>query len=98
MGRVYHAFDPVMERDVALKVLHPRLAARPAFRDRFVREAQSAGRLRHPNIVTIYELGEADGIPYIAMEYLEGRDLHRIIRERVPLSLRKRLDIIRPGL
>jgi predicted Ser/Thr protein kinase len=94
MGRVYHAFDPVMERDVALKVLHPRLAARPAFRDRFVREAQSAGRLRHPNIVTIYELGEADGIPYIAMEYLEGRDLHRIIRERVPLSLRKRLDII----
>jgi len=94
MGKVYHAFDPLMDRDVALKVLHPRLAARPAFRDRFVREAQSAGRLRHPNIVTIYELGEADGIPYIAMEYLEGRDLHRIIRERAPLSLRERLDII----
>ncbi len=94
MGRVYHAWDPLMDRDVALKVLHPRLAARPAFRDRFVREAQSAGRLRHPNIVTIYELGEADGIPYIAMEYLEGRDLHRIIRERAPLSLRERLDII----
>ncbi|GBC85035.1 Serine/threonine-protein kinase PknB [bacterium HR11] len=94
MGKVYHAWDPLMDRDVALKVLHPRLAARPAFRDRFVREAQSAGRLRHPNIVTIYELGEAGGVPYIVMEYLEGRDLHRIIRERVPLSLRERLDII----
>ncbi|MCS7313681.1 MAG: serine/threonine protein kinase, partial [Acidobacteria bacterium] len=61
-----------MDRDVALKILHSRLAARPTFRDRFVREAQSGGRLRHSNIVTIYDLGEAESIPYIAMEYLEG--------------------------
>jgi len=95
MGRVYHAYDPLIGRDVALKVMLPDLAEDPTLKERFVREAQSAGRLRHPNIVTIYDLGEADGVPYIAMEYLEGRDLDEIIRSRVPLALDEKLDIIR---
>lgn len=95
MGRVYHAYDPFIGRDVALKVMLPELAEDPVLKERFVREAQSAGRLRHPNIVTIYDLGEDDGVPYIAMEYLEGRDLDEIIRTRVPLAVDEKLDIIR---
>ncbi len=95
MGRVYHAYDPLIGRDVAIKVMLPDLAEDPVLKERFVREAQSAGRLRHPNIVTIYDLGEADGVPYIAMEYLEGRDLDEMIRTRAPLGVDEKLDIIR---
>jgi serine/threonine protein kinase len=95
MGRVYHAYDPFIGRDVALKVMLPDLAEDPVLKERFVREAQSAGRLRHPNIVTIYDLGEDDGVPYIAMEYLEGRDLDELIRTRAPLTVDEKLDIIR---
>ncbi len=95
MGRVYHAYDPFIGRDVALKVMLPDLAEDRVLKERFIREAQSAGRLRHPNIVTIYDLGEENGVPYIAMEYLEGRDLDEIIRKRLPISLEEKLDIIR---
>lgn len=95
MGKVYHAYDPFIGRDVALKVMLAELAEDPHLKERFTREAQSAGRLRHPHIVTIYDLGEDHGIPYIAMEYLEGIDLDQYIRRRMPLSLEEKLEIIR---
>ncbi|GBC84638.1 Serine/threonine-protein kinase PknB [bacterium HR11] len=95
MGRVYHAYDPLIGRDVAIKVMLPEAAQNPDWKERFVREAQAAGHLRHPNIVTIHDLGEEGGVPYIVMEYLEGEDLDDLIRRQAPLSVLEKLDIIR---
>src|SRR3981189_3277289 len=80
MGAVYRAVDPLIERDVALKTLLPTLPAEimAEVRERFLREARSAGRLNHPNIVTIYDVGVHDGIAYIAMELLEGPSLQPV--------------------
>ena len=75
MGTVYRAHDPVLDRVVAVKVLASDLLAEPGMRERFLREARSAARLQHPNVVTVYEFGEVDGVPFIAMEFLEGDDL-----------------------
>ena len=74
MGAVYRALDPLIDREVAVKTLLPDLPAEvmAEVRERFIREARSAGRLSHPNIVTIFDVGEQDGIAYIAMELLKG--------------------------
>ena len=89
MGAVHRAVDPLIERDVAIKTLLPDLPPEimGEVRERFLREARSAGRLNHPNIVTIYDVGEQDGIAYIAMELLEGKSLQQILREvpRLPI-------------
>src|SRR5438093_7392044 len=87
MGTVYRAADPLSKREVAIKTLHP---ARPEdvmreLRERFLREAKAAGRLNHPNIVSIYDVGEEGDIAYIAMELLEGRSLHKMLRDPGPL-------------
>ena len=83
MGVVYKAVDPGIERTVALKVLPPSHTQDAELRERFLREARAAGRLQHPNIVVIHEIGEDQGNLYIAMEYLEGETLaERIARER----------------
>src|SRR5678815_188323 len=83
MGAVHRAVDPLIERDVAIKTLLPNLPPEimTEVRERFLREARSAGRLNHPNIVTIYDVGEQDGIAYIAMELLEGRSLQQLLRD-----------------
>jgi serine/threonine protein kinase len=83
MGAVYRALDPLIEREVAIKTLLPNLPedVMDEVRERFLREARSAGRLNHPNIVTIFDVGEQDGMAYIAMELLQGRSLQRILRE-----------------
>jgi serine/threonine protein kinase len=94
MGYVYHAYDPLIKRDVALKVIHPDMAEDHMLIERFKREAQSAGGLRHPNIVTIYDLGEDNGQPYIAMEFLEGTDLEQLIRSKADIPLEKKIDIV----
>jgi serine/threonine protein kinase len=88
MGAVYRAFDPLIEREVALKTLLPHLPEEVMYevRERFIREARSAGRLNHPNIVTIFDVGEQDGIAYIAMELLEGRSLQSILGDGVRLA------------
>ena len=90
MGAVHRAVDPLIERDVAIKTLLPNLPPEimGEVRERFLREARSAGRLNHPNIVTVYDVGEQDGIAYIAMELLEGRSLQEILRQpaRLPLA------------
>jgi serine/threonine-protein kinase len=85
MGAVYKARDTVSGRTVALKVLSPEMAANPALRERFRREARSAAKLRHANIVAIYECGEVNGLSYLALEYVDGTDLHHHITRDGPL-------------
>ena len=94
MGTVYEARDPVLERRVAVKVLGAELARQPELRERFLREAQAAGRLRHPNIVQVYDVGESNGRLFLAMEFVAGSDLERVIQD-VPLSIEWKLDLLR---
>ena len=87
MGVVYRAVDPVIEREVALKTLLPNLEDEQGeIRTRFLREARSAGRLSHPGIVTVFDVGEEAGVAYIAMELLEGKSLLQLLKEgqRIP--------------
>src|SRR5918911_1757071 len=93
MGAVYRAVDPVLERPVAIKVMTDALARAPELHDRFLREAQAAGSLQHPNVITIYDFGEVDGHPFIAMELIEGADLETIVARHEPLTLEAKLDI-----
>jgi serine/threonine-protein kinase len=88
MGTVYKALDTAIERTVAIKTLNPNLPAEslPEVKARFLREAKSAGQLNHPNVVVIYDVGEADGVAYIAMEYLAGQSLRQLLDSRTPLS------------
>ncbi len=86
MADVYLAQDRLLGRQVALKILSSRYAHDEQFIERFRREASSAASLNHPNIVQIYDRGEAEGTYYIAMEYLEGRSLKEIILKYAPLS------------
>jgi len=81
MGVVYRARDTRLQRPVALKILKPELVADPARKSRFIIEAQSAAAVTHPAIASIYDIDEADGTMFIAMEYIEGRTLGRLIAE-----------------
>lgn len=89
MGTVYKAVDPLIERTVAIKTINLNLSKeeRAEFEERFYREAKSAGRLNHSNIVTIYDVGETDDIAYIAMEYLEGESLRETLDSGVVLPV-----------
>ncbi|MEP6994427.1 MAG: protein kinase, partial [Acidobacteriota bacterium] len=79
MGVVYRAVDSRLDRSVALKFLPAGSVRLPERRWRFEREAKTASALNHPHIVTIYDIGEADGLDFIAMEYVPGRPLDRMI-------------------
>ena len=81
MADVYRAHDPSIDRVLAIKVLKPEFRQDLGLVGRFLREARAAGALSHPNIVTIYDVGEADGFPYIAMELLDGVPLDEHLRE-----------------
>lgn len=94
MGTVYRARDPYIDRLVALKTISRDLVENRDLLDRFLQEAMAAGKLQHPNIVTIYEFGEADGVPYIAMEYLEGHTLDRVIARAMNLRLVHKIKYI----
>ena len=95
MGAVYQAFDPVLEREVALKVMLPETAGDPEQKQRFEREARAVARLSHPGIVTVFDLGyHTDGSPYIVMELLKGQDLLARLRESPPLSLGQKVSIV----
>jgi serine/threonine-protein kinase len=91
MGTVYKASDPVIERVVAIKTINLELSReeRAEFEERFYREAKSAGRLNHPNIVTIYDVGETGDAAYIAMEYIEGESLRDVLDSGVVLPLKR---------
>ena len=90
-GIVYRAYDPTVGRLVAIKVLSA--AGDKQLLTRFRNEAASAGNLRHKNIVTIYDFGEHEGLPYIVMEFLEGEDLHQVIGKK-PLPLLQKISIM----
>ncbi len=95
MGVVYKAYDPILEREVALKTMMATMGGMDAdSKSRFYREARSAAKLTHRNIVTIFDMGEEQGIPFIAMEFLDGIDLHRKLKFGGPLPLREGLDIV----
>ena len=96
MGTVYRAHDPLIEREVAVKTLHPDLPQEviAEVRERFLREAKSAGRLNHPNIVTIFDVGEHNGVAYMAMELLEGRSLQQILSESARLPFQTIADLV----
>ena len=94
MANVYLAFDTILERNVAVKVLRGDLANDEKFVRRFQREALSASSLSHPNIVEVYDVGEDDGIYYIVMEYIEGKHLKRLLKRRGKLTLEEAVDIM----
>jgi serine/threonine protein kinase len=92
MGAVYKAYDKKLQRVVALKVLPNEYVSQQDRRRRFFQEARAASALNHPHILTVYEVGEEDGKPYIAMEYVEGETLRQKIRAR-SLQVKQTLDI-----
>ncbi|WP_091014317.1 MULTISPECIES: Stk1 family PASTA domain-containing Ser/Thr kinase [Paenibacillus] len=87
MALVYKAQDLLLNRNVAIKVLRQQFVHDEEFIRRFRREAQSAASLSHPNVVSIYDVGQEDDIHYIVMEYVEGKNLNEIIKERAPLQV-----------
>ncbi len=91
MGIVYRAHDSILGRTVALKVLPPGMIANQRLRARFVLEAKAASALNHPNIVTIYDIGQTNGIDFIAMEYIQGQTVRNILSKR-RLELTEALD------
>jgi beta-lactam-binding protein with PASTA domain/tRNA A-37 threonylcarbamoyl transferase component Bud32 len=95
MANVYLAEDEVLGRRVAIKILNDRHAGDDQFVERFRREAKNAASLSHPNIVSIYDRGEAEGTYYIAMEYLDGRSLKELIVSRGPAPVNLAIDYAR---
>src|SRR3712207_3343396 len=83
VGSVYLGHDPVIDRSVAIKTFNPRLTAaeKKQYEQQFINEARAAGRLSHPSIVTIFDASSEGGTTYIAMEYLDGRELSRVLDE-----------------
>jgi serine/threonine-protein kinase len=94
MGIVYKATDPGIGRTVAIKMTTGAMGEDPEMLERFNREAQSVGRLQHPNIVTVYDLGVEGGHPYLVMELLDGESLDSLLQSRRSLSLEEKLDIV----
>ncbi len=94
MGVVYKAYDPVLDRHVAIKTISASLGADAELRKRFHREAQAAARLNHSNIITVYDFGEQHGQIYIAMELLEGTDLKDLVTEKALTTLDEQLAVM----
>src|SRR6185295_1582773 len=94
MGVLYRAKDPSLEREVALKMMLVDFSFDQTARERFEREAKAIAKLQHHNVVTIHELGQHDGAPYIVMELLGGEDLEAVMRRSEPLPLATKLEIV----
>ena len=94
MANVYLAYDTILDRNVAIKVLRGDLANDEKFVRRFQREALSASSLSHPNIVAMYDVGEDNGLYYIVMEYVEGKTLKQLLKKRGSLTLSEAIDIM----
>ncbi len=92
MGEVYKAFDPTLQRTVAVKTVRPDID-RPEYLERMMREAQACARLSHPNIVTVFEAGQDDGVVFIAMEYLQGKNLAEVL-DTAALSFEEKIRIL----
>ena len=94
MGEVYRAENPRLGTFLALKVLSPELAGNEQFRERFVRESRAAASLDHPHVIPIFDADEADGIPYIAMRYVDGSDLKSVMEQEGAIDPARTLDIL----
>ncbi|MFB3903922.1 MAG: protein kinase [Acidobacteriota bacterium] len=94
MGLVYKAYDPVLERHAAIKVMTTSGEMDDELRVRFFREARSAARLSNPHIIAIYDMGDDQNRPFIAMEFVEGEDLKALIRERVFVPFARKLELV----
>ncbi len=94
MGVVFKAYDPVLERYAAIKIMNKGVEVDDELRARFFREARSAAKLNHPNIISIYDLGENRKRPFIAMEYVEGEDLRAIIKKRAFIPFSEKLRFV----
>src|SRR5438876_7730135 len=94
MGMVYKARQPQLDRFVALKILSPELSRDPAFAERFAREAKALGRLNHPNIVGVYDFGQAGDFYYFIMDYVDGMNLCQMEQDPKPLAPEAALAII----
>jgi hypothetical protein len=94
MGDLYLARDPSLDRFVAIKLLKEHSQDDPELRERFIREARSVAKLRHPNIVVVHDVGEDDGRPFIAMEYIAGETLTEVLRRTPTLPLVRRLELM----
>jgi serine/threonine protein kinase len=94
MGVVYRAQDPLMGRQVAIKTVTEFFSKDPAMLQRFYGEAEKMGMLRHPNIITVYDLGEQDGFPYIVMEFVEGDPLDRLIQRSQSVPIYSKLRVM----
>src|SRR5690606_15207923 len=97
-GRVYRVRDLHLEREVALKVLHPMFTADPAVVERFRREAQLAARLSHPNIVSIYDIAGRSGLLWYTMELVDGPSLAGVVEREGPLPVDRVVRLLREGL
>ena len=95
MGLVYRAEHINLRRRAAIKIIAPELAESSGFRERFNREARIAAALQHPNIVTVYDAGEEDGLLYLAMQYIEGSDLASVLRTQGRLRPYRAIDVCR---
>ncbi|MHA3836234.1 Stk1 family PASTA domain-containing Ser/Thr kinase [Terrabacter sp. AAH1] len=98
MASVYVALDARLDREVALKIMRPGLAADDVFVERFRAEARSAARLSHPNVVAVFDQGQDDDEVFLAMELVEGKTLRDVIHEEAPLTAREALAILEPIL
>jgi serine/threonine-protein kinase len=98
MATVYRAMDTRLDRTVALKVMHPELARHDEFVSRFIREAKTAARLTHPNIVAVFDQSADGGHVYLVMEYVDGRTLRDLLVDRELLTPREALEIMAPLL
>ena len=97
MATVYEATDLRLDRVCALKVMHAGLGDDDEFAARFVREARSAARLSHPNVVAVFDQGDDDGTLFLAMEYIPGHTLRDLIRKEAPMAPAKALAAARAG-
>src|SRR6266511_3378127 len=93
MSSVYRAHDRLLERSVALKVLHDRYSADEEYVERFRREARAAARLSHPNIVTVIDRGEQDGRQFIVFEHVAGETLKDVVEREGPLPVRRVIEL-----
>ncbi|MGA5700246.1 Stk1 family PASTA domain-containing Ser/Thr kinase [Peterkaempfera bronchialis] len=98
MATVYRGTDTRLDRVLALKVMHPALAADAEFTSRFIREAKAVARLSHPNVVNVFDQGADGSHVFLAMEYVPGCTLRDVLRDRGALSIRAALDILEPVL
>jgi serine/threonine protein kinase len=94
MGAVYRAQEEGLGRKVALKVIAPELAADERFRERFLRESRIAASLDHPHVIPIYQAGDRDGLLFLAMRYVEGTDLQKLIAEEGALEPRRTVELV----